>query len=136
MWALAPRCSAPRRTHFELLDSTAEKSMPTLRWKASQYLSGYKEETAGDDGVRGEGAWALAAMHSLRSPHRTRSAHALQILPWPGASAQRIHQRGPGPHRTPATTLWLPLPCWHVQRSRIETSPRVEVGRRAIKGVA
>jgi hypothetical protein len=110
--------------------------MRTARWQASKYISGYEEETAGDDGVRGEGAWALAPMLHLRSPHRTRSDHALQILPWPGASAQRIQQRSPSPHRTPAKTPRLPVPGEHVQRGRIKTSPRVEISRSAIKVVA
>jgi len=105
-------------------------------WEASQGISGYYEKTAGDDGVRGEGAWALAPMHPLRSPHGARSDHALQILPWPGASAQRIEPRSPSPHRTPAKTPRLPIPGWHVQRSRIGTSPRVEIRRSAIEVVA
>jgi len=47
-----------------------KKRLPTDRLEASKYISGYQEETTGDDGVRGEGAWALASMHPLRSPHR------------------------------------------------------------------
>lgn len=110
--------------------------MQTARWDASKCVSGYEEKTAGDDGVRGEGAWALAPVHYLRSTHRARSTDALQILPWPGASAQRIQQWGPSPHRTPSKTPRLPVPGWHVQRSRIETSPRVEIRRSAMDVVA
>lgn len=110
--------------------------MRTARWAASECISAYQAKTAGDDGVRGEGAWPLAPMHPVRSPHRTRRAHALQILPRPGASAQRIEPRSPSPHRTPAKTPRLPVPGRHVQRSRIETSPRVEIRRTAVEGVA
>jgi hypothetical protein len=52
--------------------------MLTARLEAINAISGYEEEMAGDDGVRGEGAWALAAMHDLRSAHGTRADHALQ----------------------------------------------------------
>ena len=40
------------------------------------------------------------------------------------------------PHRTPAKTPRLPLPGRHLQRSRIETSPSVEIGRSATEVVA
>jgi hypothetical protein len=113
-----------------------EESMRAACWEASQSISGYQEETAGDDGVRGESAWALAPMHYLRSAHGTHGDDALQILPWPGAGPQGIQPRSPGPHRTPATTPRLPVPGWHVQRSRIETSPRVEIRRCAIEVAA
>ena len=100
---------------------------PPARWEASKHVSGYEEETAGDDGVRGEGAWALAPMHHLRSPHRTRPAHALQILPRPRTSAQRIQQRVPSSHRTPTEPPRLPVSGEQVQWNRIETSSRLEI---------
>ena len=84
-------------------------------------------KTACDDGVRSEGAWALAPQYPLGSPHRTRSAHALQTLPRPGASAQTIEPRSPSPHRTPAKTPRLSFPGRHLQRSRIAISPRAEI---------
>lgn len=64
--------TALTRTQFEFRLQRRKKPMPKALLEASKYLSGYEEKTAGDDGVRGEGAGALASMHDLRSAHRAR----------------------------------------------------------------
>jgi hypothetical protein len=98
---------------------------PTARSQASKHISAYQEETAGDDGVRGEGAWPLAPFTATKPSQNAPSSCAAKychgpVLPRPRPGAQRIEPRSPSPHRTPAKTPRLPLPCQHLHRNRIE----------------
>jgi len=104
-YILGTNASVPAETAF----CTAIQSKEAENETTQEHLTihGYEEQTAGDDGVRGQSTRPLAAMHPIRSSHRARRDYALQVLSRPGASVERIFHRRPSPHRAPAKPSWL-----------------------------